>query len=159
MGIYRPSRNIEASIIDYLKPLFLSDWGTDRVEKTFAKIYGIELPSICVRCGLTNHNKVEIGNTSTTRNPQILIDIFTTSDGQRLDIKDWVISKLKAGLPYYNYTIANGVVTNKVQDGRIRIISIGDDGIDLGIDKDKLELHDRFRHLLTVSVSLSKVEV
>jgi hypothetical protein len=155
---YRPSRNIEASIIDYLKPLFLTDWGTDRVEKTFAKIYDIELPSICVRLSDTAHTEIEIGNTATTRTPLILIDIFTTSDGQRLDIKDWLISKLKNGLPYYNYTIVDGIVDTKVQDGRIRIISISDTGIDLNIDKDKLELHDRFRHLLTLSVSLSKVE-
>ena len=157
--LYRPSRNIEASIIDYLKPLFLTDWGTDRVEKTFAKIYAIELPSICIRLGITMHTKVEIGNTSTTRTPLILIDIFTTSDGQRLDIKDWLISKLKAGLPYYKYTIVGGQVTDKTQDGRIRIISILDTPLNFGVDdKSTLEIHDKFRHLLSLSISLSKVE-
>ena len=158
MGQYRTSRNIEASIIDYLKPLFNADWGTDKVEKTFAEIRAIGLPSICVRVSDTTYGAVEIGNTATVRTPLVLIDIFTSSDGMRLDIKDWLIKKLKVGMPYYNYTITNGVVSNKTQDGRIRVISITDAGIDLGIDKNKLDIHDRFRHILTLSISLGKVE-
>ncbi|KKN22922.1 hypothetical protein LCGC14_0910320 [marine sediment metagenome] len=159
MGQYRISRNCEASFIDYLKPLFLSGWGSDRIEKTFAEIAGIELPAICIRLGNTIHNKAEVGSNSTFRLPLILIDIFTRSDGMRLDIKDWVISKIKSGLPYYNYTIVAGEVDTKVQDGRIRVTSIADTGVDLGVDKNTLQIHDKFRHLLSVSISLGRVEI
>lgn len=156
---YRISRNIEASFIEYLRKEFQTDWSSDKVEKTFAKIYDLDLPSICIRVGVTTHDKVEIGSDSTVRNPQVLIDIFATSDGQRLDIKDWLHENIKKGLPYYEYTIVNGKIQDKTQNGRIRVLSIDDTPVDFGADKNTLDVHDRFRHLLTLSVSLGKVEI
>ena len=158
MGQYRISRNLEASIIDYLATEVSGKWANVHVEKSFARIYDIELPSICVRVGTTAHDKAEIGGNTTIRTPQILIDIFATSDGQRLDIKDFIVEKLKVGMPYYDYTITNGEVTDKTENGRIRILDIDDTPIDFDVDKDELEVHDRFRHLLTLSISLGRVE-
>ncbi len=158
MSLYRISRNIEASLIDYLKPLFNIDWNSDRLEKTFTRIYNIELPSICVRVGTSSHPKAQIGDDSTIRTIQVLIDIFAKSDGQRLDIKDWLITKLKTGCPYYEYTINNGTVESKTQNGRIRVLDISDTPINFDTDKNDLDVHDRFRHLLTLTISLGRVE-
>ena len=155
---YRHSRNIEASIIDYLKVEFQEDWSSDRVEMTFARIYEIELPSICVRVGTTIHEKVEIGGDATRRTPQVLIDIFATGDGQREDIKDWLITKIKNGFIYYEYEIEARVVKTKTANGRIRVLDIYDVPLNFTTDKEKLDPHDRYRHLLTLSVSLGKVE-
>ena len=77
---YKISRNLEASIIDFLKVKFDADWTNIACEKTFVRIYKQELPSVCVRVGVTVHDKVEIGNTTTKRIPQVLIDIFGTSE-------------------------------------------------------------------------------
>jgi hypothetical protein len=158
MSEYRPSRNIEASITDFLKTNFDADWTGVNVEKTFARIYDSTLPSVCVRVSDTTHNKVEVGSNATWRFPLILIDIFARSDGQRLDMKDYIIEKIKSGLPYYKYTIVNGAIDSKVIDGRIRITNIADTPIDFGIDKDKLPEHDRYRHLLSLTVSLGRIE-
>lgn len=158
MGQYRPSRAIEASIIDYIIQELIGNWDNVAVEKSFARIYSINLPSICIRLSDTTHTNVEVGSTATYRTPLVLIDLFCENDGQRLDLKDFLVETLKGGLPYYNYTIAGGKVINKVQDGRIRVISISDTPIDLGVDKDKLDPRDRYRHILTLSVSLGKVE-
>ncbi len=155
---YRISRNLEASIIDYLSTEISGQWSNVHVEKSFARIYAIDLPSILVRVGTTVHEKVELGEDSTVRTPQMLIDIFATSDGQRLDIKDFLIDKLKAGMPYYDYTITNGAVSGKVENGRIRVLNIEDTPIDFDADKDTTDVHDRFRHLLTLSISLGRVE-
>ena len=158
MGEYRYSRNIEASLIDYIKPLFLSAWNTNKVEKTFTRIYEIDLPSICIRVGTTDHNKAQVGDDSTIRQAQILIDIFAENDGQRLDIKDWLISIIKNGCPYYEYEITNGAVSDKTQNGRIRVLTIDDSPVSINVDKDNLEVHDRYRHLLTLEISLGRVE-
>ena len=116
------------------------------------------LPSICVRIGTTIHERVEVGSDSTWRTPQVLIDIFSTSDGQRLDLKDFLIEKLKGGMPYYEYEITNGVVTDKTQNGRIRILEITDNPINFDSDKDQLDVHDRYRHILALNISLGSVE-
>ncbi len=155
---YRISRNLEASIIDYVRTEITGAWSNIHVEKTFARIYDIELPSVCVRVGTTTHEKVELGGDSTVRTPNILIDIFATSDGQRLDIKDFLIEKLKAGLPYYDYIISNGAITSKTENGRIRVLNISDDPIDFDVDKNDMDTHDKYRHLLTLSISLGRVE-
>lgn len=159
MSQYRISRNIEASIIDYIKDQLSEDWNNINVEKTFARIYSLELPSVCIRCGVTTHEKAEIGADSTTRNPQVLLDVFCTSDGQRLDLKDFLVEKIKSGIPYYIYTIINGQIQNKVQDGRIRVLDIDDTPINFDTDKNALDVHDRYRHLLTLSISLGKIEI
>lgn len=158
MGAYRISRNIEGSIIQYIADEISGEWSDIHVEKTFSRIYDLELPGICIRCGVTEHEKVEIGADSTVRSPQVLIDIFATSDGQRLDIKDFLIDILKSGFPYYEYTISNGTIQSKTENGRIRVLDITDTPINFDSDKEGLDPHDRYRHLLTLTVSLGRVE-
>lgn len=163
---YRISRNIEASIIDYLSgQLTLAGWTNITIEKTFARIYDIPVDAfentgaICVRVSNTTHEKAEIGADSTVRTPSILIDIFANNDGQRLDLKDFLVSILKSGMPYYEYVITSGAVSSKIQNGRIRILTLDDDIVNLGIDKSALAIYDRYRHLLALSISLGRVEV
>ena len=158
MGLYRISRNIEASFIDYLKPLLLADWSFDRVEKTFARIYSIELPSVCIRVGDTIHDKAEIGDDATIRNVHVLIDLFCKSDGLRLDLKDYIIEKLKSGLDYYDYEIEAGAIKTKTQNGRIRVLTIDETLINFGTNKEALDVHDRYRHLIDLTISLGRVE-
>lgn len=158
---YRISRNIEASILDFLDDLFNgfgSDWYGISVEKTFAKIYKAKLPSVCVRVGVTTYDRVEIGNTAIKRTAQIFIDLFTQSDGQRLDLKDYIIEKTKGGFPYYDYEIKEGVVKSKTESGRVSIRDIDDTPVDFDIDKDKLSPQDKYRHLITLTCSLGQVE-
>ena len=158
---YRTSRNLEASIIDFVNEKLDetgSGWSNIRVEKTFSRVYDGALPSICVRVGTTEHTRAEIGGTSTYRTANILIDMFCTGDGQRLDLKDWLIANIKAGISYYNYTIVGGSVDSKVADGIINVLTIEDTPIDFDIDKEKLDVSDRYRHLISLSVSLGIVE-
>lgn len=159
MGLYRNSRNLELSIIQYTETQLAGSWSNVTVEKSFARCYSISLPVICIRCGTTLHNKVEIGSNSTIRNAQILIDIFASDDGNRLDLKDFLIGIYKAGCVYYEYAITNGVVSNKTAKGRIRVLKITDEVINFNTSKDELDVTDRHRHLITLGVSTGKAEV
>lgn len=158
MGTYRTSRNIEASFVDYLKTEIDASWSNIQVEKVFSRIYELALPAICIRLNTTAHIPVQLGDTSTKRNPQILIDIFADNDGQRLDLKDFIVSKIKGGLPYYEYEIENGQTKTKTLSGRITILNIDDAPVSPDTNKDALDVHDRYRHLLTISVETGKVE-
>ena len=46
----------------------------------------------------------------------------------------------------------------KTEAGRISVGDIDDTPINFDIDKDKLDVRDRFRHLISLSISLGKVE-
>jgi len=155
---YRQSRNIEASLIDYLTTELSASWTGISIEKSFSRIYDISLPSVCIRVGDTSHTKAEVGSEATTRTVQVFIDIFASSDGQRLDIKDFIIEKIKGGCIYYDYIISGGSVQSKTSNGRIRVIDIDDSGVNFDTDKDKLDSHDRYRSLITLSISLGRVE-
>ena len=166
MGVYRVSRNIEATIIEYIQAeLTTAGWTAIAVEKTFQRIYDIPVDSfnksaaICVRMEDTTHLPAQIGDTSTRILPFVLIDLFATSDGQRLDLKDFLISILKKGMVFNEYTINGNSVSNRSANGRIRVTNIEDKPVNFGVDKSSLEVHDRYRHLITLTVSLGRVEV
>lgn len=155
---YRMSRNLEASIIEYLETNLKADWRGVGIEKSFVKSYDVPLPVVCVRLGNTTHEWAEVGTTSTRRNALILLDVFTTSDGQRLDLKDYIIEKIKVGCPYYEYVTSNNRILSRTANGNIRVLSIEDKPLNFGSDKSELSAHDRFRHLITLDVSIGKVE-
>jgi len=165
MGTYRISRNLEASIIQYLEENVATAFSGTTVEKTFKRIYGIPVNTfqkqgaICVRLSDTTHEQAQIGDNSTLRLPLVLIDVFGTSDGFRLDLKDYLISILKNGMPYYEYETSAGVVSSKIQNGRIRVTNIDDTEVNLNVDKSLLDVQDRFRHLLSLNLSFGRIEV
>ena len=161
---YRTSRNIEASIITYLNSIIATDWSNITVVKGFKQVYNLVMTEakknaiICVRSGVTTYDRVEVGSSSTKRQSQILIDLFCTSDGQRLDLKDWAIEKIKGGCIYYEFVISSGGIHAQVDSGNITILDIDDVPIDFDVDKDKLDVHDRYRSLITLNVSIGQVE-
>ena len=155
MANYRQSRCIEGSIIDFLQENFDNDWTGVSVEKSFARVYSIDLPVICIRASDTIHDKAEIGGNSTIRTVQVLIDIFASDDGQKLDFSDYIVSKLKNGCIYYEYT-TNGA--SRSANGRIRITSIEVTPVNFNTPKNELDVHDRHRALITLSISLGRVE-
>ena len=165
MAQYRPSRNIESSVIDFLRDKFTSaGWNNINIEKSFSRIYGLQMDenkgqaAICVRASDTNRKRAEIGSDSVLRSELVLIDVFATSDGQRLDLVDFIGSVLIGGVPYYEYEVTNGVVTTKSQNGRIRVLTLDDKPVNFGIDKSALEVQDRYRHLISATISMSKLE-
>lgn len=159
MGTYRQSRNIEATCIERIETILTDNNYTGvNVEKSFARVYSIDLPVICVRVGDTIHSGVEIGSHLTKRKPLILIDVFANSDGQRLDLSNLLVSNLKQGFDYVEYVIVNGEISTRTTNGRIIVESIDDHSVDLGVDKSQLDVHDRYRHLITIHASKSSLE-
>jgi len=158
MAHFRQSRNIEASVIDRIKEILNEVGFTSNVEKTFTQAYEVSLPVIVVRVGETAHPAAEISTTATRRKVQVLIDIFASNDGQRLDFKDCLIEYLKEGITYYEYTTGNSKFQQKIKNGLLKVSIDGDNQVFPDIDKSTLEEHDRNRHLVVLSVSLGQIE-
>jgi hypothetical protein len=166
MATYRPTRNVEASVIDYLQSIFAMSggWSNVVIEKTFAKIYGTQVDSnkqqaaICVRVLSSKLPKSEIGSNAIQRYPLVMIDIFATSDGQREDMKDYIIQYMKYGCPYYQYQVSGNLITSKVQTGYLRAVTIDDTPVNFNTDKSSLAVLDRYRHALSISMTTGQVE-
>ena len=158
--VYRESRNIEASTIEYIDHILDENDYTDvTVEKTFARVYSQDTPVVCIRVGDTEHPRAELGSDQTIRKPVILVDIFADSDAQRLDLKDLLIENLKKGWDFVEFIIADGEVESRGRNGRIIVLNLSESAVDLGIDKSSmLDKHDRYRHLITLNCECSEVE-
>ena len=57
-----------------------------------------------------------------------------------------------------DYVIVSGAVDSKTANGRIRVMSIEVTPIDFDGDKNTLDVHDRYRALITCEISLGKIE-
>jgi hypothetical protein len=147
--MYRISRNIEASLVDWLTSKLQDDgWKGIRVEKVFAEIYKGKLPCILVQANLIDPKKLEIGSRTWLKTFEVNIKIFADSDGIRLDLSDWLLDKLEDDIDYYVYTVTDGVVSNKVLNSKIVILSILRHEKEL-TNTENLELEDKYRHITT----------
>jgi len=162
MSIYRTSRNIEASIITFIQnQLENENWTNINVEKSFKRARtesNKNIPIICVRASDTNRTRIEIGTDSVQRSELILVDIFATSDGQRLDLVDFLGDILKHGLPYLEFQTDENEVLSSIQNGRIRVTDLTDTPVNFNTDKSQLEICDRYRHSISLTISLGRAE-
>ena len=146
---YRNYRNIEATLVDYITAQLLADgWSGIRTEKAFAEVYKGTLPAICVSMEESDSKRREIGSDSYLEDILVSIRIFATSDGQRLDLASWMLSKIIPGTDYYTYTITSGVVSSKTLAGRVVILENTMNRKELK-NVDNLDSIDRYRHILT----------
>ena len=147
--MYRNYRNLEATLIDKITADLLSDgWTGIRVEKAFAEIYKGTLPAICVSMEESDVLSREIGSKSYLENILVSIRIFATSDGNRLDLASWMLSKIMPGFNYYEYIITSGTVSSKTLAGAVMILENTVNRKELR-NSDNLDSIDRYRHVLT----------
>lgn len=146
---YRISRNTEASLIDWLtEELANAGWSGIRIEKAFSEVYNGTSPCILVNVLETRPEKLEIGSKTNLKYFTVNIRVFATSDGQRLDLSDFITDLLEDDIDYYNYTITNRVVSSKILTGRIVILRFFENRKELQ-NSENLEKEDRYRHLLS----------
>ncbi len=107
----------------------------------------------------TYYDYVGIGERSVRRNVAVNVHVFATSDGQRLDLKDFLVKILKMGIPYYEYTIENGRVASKNFITHLFVEEITDRKMFNVEDLSNLDYEDRYRHYIRVLMSLPVVEV
>ena len=160
---YRPSRNIVATLIDYFTTEIDLAWSNIEVVNSLADAQIIDIipqkAVVCIRVLDTDYLEVEIGSELRYRKIFVVIDIYASGEGQRLDLKDFIISKLVT-MTYYEYTITNGTVSLKTASGKLIILpsDIKDTIVNLNVDKASLSTQDKNRHRITVKLKLNKVE-
>jgi hypothetical protein len=146
---YRISRNIEASLIDFITTGLTADgWTGISVLKGFPQEYKGKPPFIGIETLEIRPEKLEIGSKTNIKYFNVKIRIFATNDGQRLDLSDWLFDELEDDVDYYTHTITGGVVSGKVLAGRIVILRYFENRKEL-INTENLEKEDRYRHLLS----------
>jgi hypothetical protein len=154
---FRESRNVELSLLYYLTTCFTADWSGITTLKTFANVYAkdIVIPIVCARLAQTTTSRQEIGADTLYNKYLCIIDIFASSDAQRLDLADYIKDKLKTGWIHYDHSHASGDNTTLVRtaNGRDYIVDF--------INDSKVEIYgsvdnkDKCRHSISISVRKS----
>jgi len=151
---FRESRNIELSILYYVETSIAANWSNVTVVKRFLDAYKSSLPVIAINLSTTDNNYKEVGTTSLYNDYIISIDIFAKSDGQRLDLADFIMDKLKDGCTYYTHSQTSGSpeTLTRVAGGYIHVSRFSmNSRIDFG-EEDGVDVYDRFRHFIEIAV-------
>jgi hypothetical protein len=157
MGYFTKRRNIELSTIEYLETSINASWSGITTVKSFLQAYAtsVSLPVVCIRLASTENGQLEVGSTTLDSSYNIIIDIFAKSDGQRLDLADFIVDKLKDCWTYYTYSHPSNTneTLEKVAVAKIRTVNwVEDNKLDFF---DTVESRDRFRHVISVDVKVT----
>jgi len=159
MSYFTETRNIELSVIDYLTAQINASWTNINIVKSFTNAYKTALPVVCIRLRETVNDRREIGSDTLLNDYVITIDIFASSDGQRIDLSHFIMDKLKDGCPYYAFSQTTGSpeTLTKAESGRIHLKSFrSNHRLDFG-DSEEVDQYDRFRHFIEVEMRRSAV--
>lgn len=154
---FRPTRNVELSTLYYIETNLNADWPGITTLKTFADVYAkdVNLPIVCVRLDDTATTLVEVGSTTLDNRYLIIVDLFCRSDGQRLDLADYLKDKLRLGWIHYDHSHVSGDNTSlsRIANGRDSVTEwVTDSKINIG---ETVDTKDKFRHNISVRVKFT----
>jgi len=129
------------------------------VAKSFKQVYAkdVELPVVLVRLSDTASTRLQIGANTLDNRYLLIIDVFNTSDGMRLDLSDYLLGKLKDGWVHYDHSHASGGAgtLDRSANGRDMVVDfLTNQRIDFG---DTVDTKDKYRQTLSLRIRTSAV--
>ncbi len=152
-NIFSRTRNIELSVVKYISDQISANWNGVTVVKSFPEAYDVKVPVICVRMLSADTSRWEIGSDLIKREYTFVVDIFGSSDGNRIDLQDFIITKVNSGCVYYDCAKhpTNREEIVYTENGRILLRRfLSDMRISFNFDDDQ---QDKFRQSITFVVS------
>lgn len=147
-------RGAELSLIEHIETQMNASWSNPiiPVVKSFEKAYEVPVPVISVGLEDVDNERLEIGDNILKQAYNFTIHIFAKSDGQRIDLAEFIVQAVKGGCIRYNYSHSSSSkeTLDKVADGRMTLLTfVSDSKIEIGNDQDA---HDKFRHSITFTM-------
>jgi len=142
-------RNTELSMVEYITTLINGSWNNVAVVKSFLKAYEAPVPVIAVRLLDVQSSRQEIGSNRLKQVYTFIIDVFANSDGQRIDLAEFLVQGVKEGCIYYEFShnSANRELLDKDANGRLIFLQfLTDERVDINATAAE---HDKFRHSIT----------
>jgi len=153
MSLFKTSRNVELSVIYYLETQIKADWTGVSIVKSFINAYKEPLPVVAIRLTDCDYTRREIGSTTLLTTYTITIDLFCKSDGQRIDLSDFIIDKLKDGCIYYDHSQTSGdpETLTRVANGRLHTMRfVSNNKVDFG--EEGVDIYDKFRSFIQIQM-------
>ena len=154
---WRLYRNLENSFKDFLDTSIASDGLVDENGSAIPVRIGRKndsdwtIPFFSVYMESETLDNFEIGSNLKDDRQLIVLDVYASNEGERLDLTKWLVDTINDGFRYYSYTY-NSVTPEsptKVAGGWANIKFLTNTRINLGQNVAKADAH---RHQVTVSV-------
>lgn len=149
-------RNVELSTIYYLETQINSDWDGISTIKAKRNALAIDPPIVAVKVVSVFNKLKEIGSRTLDNTYNIIVDIYATSDGQKLDLAQYIESKVILDWTYYIHSQESGNpgVLARVPSGKVAWQSFTQHtSLDF---VDTVDKPDRFRYVLAFNVRVSQ---
>lgn len=160
MATWRLYRNLENSLKDFLDTKISDDSLTGDNGNTVQVYIGKDnkdtwqFPSISVYMDSETLERFEIGSNLRQNQELIIIDIYATNEGERLDLAKWLVDTINNGWTYYTYSVneSNPESPTKVAGGLVNINFNSNGRIALIQNVSEIDAH-RHRVSLTVWIA------
>lgn len=119
--VFGQLRNVELSTIYFLKQCFQTDWNNISVIKGNPNFPSDPLPVVAINVSTVLPKLKEVGSRTMDNTYNIIIDIYATGDGQRLDLAQYVENKILLDWTYYLFSQVSGSPdqNSQVADGKV----------------------------------------
>jgi hypothetical protein len=155
-------RCLENSLKDFLTSQGTTDSVTD-INGNLIPIYigrredkNWTLPCISLYVDSETATRIEIGSNARDDRQLMIIDIYATDEGERLDLAKWITDTINNGFRYYTYTVnpSNPESPVKVAGGLTHVDFLTNGRVNLGQNVSEIDSH---RHKITINVFLTGV--
>ena len=148
-------RNVELSTIYYLQNQINADWTNIPVIKAKKNAPAINPPFVTVKVISVFSKLKEIGSRTLENTYNIILDIYASSDGQKLDLAQFLEDKIVLDWTYYIHSQTSGTpeVLARSDSGKLKWQSFTQHtSIDF---VDAVDKPDRFRYVLAFNVRVA----
>ena len=153
-------RNLENSLKDFLDTNISNDSVTDINNALVPVRIGRKedtnwtLPCISLYFESETAERFEIGSNNRDRRELVIIDIYATNEGERLDLANWLTDIINNGLQYYTYTYNsnNPELPTKTLSGWINVDFLSNTRVNLSQNISEIDAH---RHRISINVWIS----
>jgi hypothetical protein len=142
-------RNLENSLKEFLDNRIIEDSVTDikgnlipiRIGRREENDWSI--PCITFYFESETAPRLEIGSNKRDDNQLIIIDIYASDEGERLDLTKWLVDTINDGFRYYSYASdsINREHPAKVEGGWVNVDFLTNIRINLGQNIDPIDAH------------------
>ena len=152
--LFSRTRCVELSLVKYITDTVNANWSGISVVKDYLQSYEVPIPVICVIMASQEPKRWEIGDSLINQVFTFQLDIFASSDGQRIDLDDFVVNSLLGGqIQYYDCAKDPSNSSNIIYtpNGNMTVLKfITDRKVNAPVDA---RIEDKFRQTIMFTVS------
>jgi len=160
MLVWGKYRNLENSLKDFLDAQIISDSIIGENGNSIPVIVGRKnsknwtLPCISLYVDAETLERFELGSNLRDERELLIIDIYASNEGERLDLANWLNISLNNGWRYYTYAENPSDRENpiKTTGGLVNVNFLTNSRVNLGQNVSEVDSH---RHRITINVWIS----